>query len=336
MNTQVQQPYALDLALPWQEDAEQDARFKKLVQRVLLPLLLLALVIPWLPLFEKELEETESDLVITKVLLKPVVKEPEPIVEVKEKIIPPKPIEKQPPKPKEELKTETKVANIKTPKKSTSSSAKKTAVKTEKVEEKISVRSSQGLDKLSNQLTALRGSVNTTKFKNKNLSTNTTGTVSRSSRTVLGTDQVSRRSGGVTVDGNLLKDASTSLADHTTTAVEGLADNGTGPSGNQSYASSRQGLRDMESIRRTLERTKSNVYSLYQRALLEQPELAGKFIFKILIEPDGTISNLKLVSSELNLSELERKILSRIQKVNFGREDVAPTPVEYKFVFLPS
>ncbi|MGH1487067.1 MAG: AgmX/PglI C-terminal domain-containing protein [Cellvibrionaceae bacterium] len=335
MSSVVMQPVALDLVLPWQPSEDQEQKFQNLLKRALIPLLLLFLIIPFLPIMEKEYEEPETEIVITKVLLKPVV-EPQPVPQTPEKIKPPKPVEKEIPKPKEIVKPEPKAANIKTPKKNSKGSAKKTAVKTDKVEQKISVRSSQGLNELSSQLSELRGSLDLTRMKNKNLSDNTVGSAARSSRTVLGSDQVTRKSGGINVDGNLLKNESTTLAAHTTTAVDGLVENGTGPSGNQSYLSTKQGRRDMESIRRTLERTKSNVYSLYQRALLERPDLAGKFVFKILIEPDGSISDLKLLSSELNLKELEKKILSRIKQINFGAEDVSQTPVEYKFVFLPS
>jgi outer membrane biosynthesis protein TonB len=327
------QPMALDLVLPWQPDEEQERKFKALLKKILLLLLLLFVVVPFLPIFEKELEEPESELVITKVLLKPI--EPPPVIDVPQKVVPP-PIVEERVKPKEVLKPETNTANIKTPSKKKSGSADKTAVKSDKVEEKISVQSSQGLNELSSQLSALRGSLDLSKMQNKNLSDNTTGTAARSPRELLGTDQVTRKSGGVNIDGSLLKNSSTSLADHTTTAVDGVVENGSGPSGNQAYLSSRQGQRDLESIRRTLERTKSNVFSLYQRARVERPDLAGKFVFKIVIEPDGSISDLQLISSELGVKELESEILTRIRQVNFGPKDVSPTAVEYKFMFLPS
>lgn len=328
------QPMALDLSLPWTVNEEQEDKFKRSVKRGLIALLVLFIIIPFLPELEKPYEEPESDLVITKLILKPVV-EPTPIEVAPKKIKPPE-VVKEIPKPKEITKPEPKVAQIKTPSKKKSGSADKTAVKTDKIEDKISVQSSQGLNELSSQLTALRGSLDLTKMQNRNLSNNTAGSAARSSRKVLGNDQVSRKSGGINVDGNLLKNSSTSLAQHTTTAVDGLVANGDGPSGSQSYASSQQGKRGIEGIRRTFERTKSNVFSLYYQALLDQPELSGNFVFKIWIEPNGAVSNLKLVSSELRDKGLESKILSRIKKINFGPEDVSQTAVEYKFTFLPT
>ncbi len=328
------QPMALDLDLPWTANEEQETRFKKTVKRSLILLLILFLVIPFLPELQKEYEEPETDLVITKLILKPV-EPPKPLVEPKPQPIKPPEVVKEVPKPKEITKPEPKVAQIKTPTKK-SGSAEKTAVKTNKVEEKISVKSSQGLNELSSQLSALRGSLDVNKLKNKNLSDNKIGSAARSTRNVLGGETASRRSGGINIDGNTLNNSSTTLAQHTTTAVDGLVANGGGASGSQAYASSQQSQRNMEKIRRTFESTKSNVFSLYYQALLNQPELSGNFVFKIWIEPDGSVSNFKLISSELRDSKLEAKIIARIKKMNFGAEDVSQTPVRYKFLFLPS
>ena len=75
---------------------------------------------------------------------------------------------------------------------------------------------------------------------------------------------------------------------------------------------------------------------LYQKALLDHPDLGGKFKFKLVIEPSGEVSNLQLLTSELNIDELERQFLEHIKRVNFGAKDVSATSVEYTFVFLPS
>lgn len=328
------EPMALSLDMPWRLDDEQDAKFKRLCKRLLILLLLLFIIIPFLPQIEQPYEEPETDLVITKVLLKPVVP-PKPI-NVEQKKAKPKEIVKEIPKPKEITKPEVNTAQIKTPSKKKSGSAEKTAVKVNKIDKKISVKSSQGLNELSNQLTSLRGSLNLTKMQNKNLSDNKIGSAARSSRDVLGGDQVSRRSGGIDIDGSQLTNSSTSLAQHTTTAVDGLITSGDGPSGDSAYMSTGKGQRDDESIRLVFERAKSNVDQLYRRKLLSQPSLSGTFEFNVVIEPDGTISSLRLVSSELGDSELEKRILARIKSLNFGVKDVAKRPVIYKYTFLPS
>ena len=339
------QPMALDLSLPWQPDPAQEKKFKDLLKRLFIPLLLLFLIIPFLPQIEPEFEEQEVDISVTQVLLEPVIEpepEPAPVVVEKPKPVPtPKPKVEPKPEPKEQiLKKEPEPALIKTEPKETPAQPPTTAessqVETDAVTEEISVRSSQGLDELSNQLSAVRNSLDLSKLQTKNVTDSQLGTAARSSRDRLGSNNVSRQSGGVGVDGELMNNESTDLATHTTVAVAGLEVGENSISGDQAYIASRQGLRDMESIRRTLEGEKSSIYTLYQRVLAENPDIAGRFIFKLWIEPDGTVSKVSLISSELNLEDLENDLLQRIKRVNFGPEDVAQTPVEYTYVFLPS
>ncbi|MBX2808575.1 MAG: AgmX/PglI C-terminal domain-containing protein [Cellvibrionaceae bacterium] len=354
------QPIALDLVLPWEPDAAQEEKFKRLLKRLLIPLLLLFFIIPWLPAIESVFEETEIDSSVTQIILPPV--EPDPVLrnntvvepvrplQQPESIVKPDPVTPKPPEDlpviKPELVIEPKDIVKKTPQSAliktqpnpppANTSAAKTEVASKVEGDEMSIRSSQGLDKLSHQLSALRSTLDLSKLQNKNLSNNTAGSVARASRQHLGSSNIAQRSGSLGIDAGLMSAQSTSLAEHTTVAVDGLLVSGDGPRGNQAYLSSRQGFRDDESIRRTLEGAKSNVYSLYQRALLAHPELAGKFTFKLLIEPDGSVSDVQLMSSELGLKQLESDILTKIKAINFGPEDVSPTPVEYKFVFLPS
>ena len=111
---------------------------------------------------------------------------------------------------------------------------------------------------------------------------------------------------------------------------------GSGASGNGgSRSSTVAGGRDMESIRRVFEQHKGAIYALYNRALRSDPGLQGKFVFHIVIEPDGSISDIELVDSQLGDQRLELKLLARIQMISFGPEDVAATPVNYKFDFMP-
>lgn len=91
----------------------------------------------------------------------------------------------------------------------------------------------------------------------------------------------------------------------------------------------------MESIRRVFEQHKGAIYAIYNRALRKDPEIRGKYVFHIVIEPSGAISKIELISSELGNSALEQKLLTRIQVIDFGPEDVVATPVNYRFDFLP-
>ena len=91
----------------------------------------------------------------------------------------------------------------------------------------------------------------------------------------------------------------------------------------------------MESIRRVFEQHKGAIYAIYNRALRNDPEIRGKYVFHIVIEPGGEISSIELVDSQLDDGKLERKLLTRIRVIDFGPEDVLATPVKYKFDFLP-
>jgi hypothetical protein len=111
---------------------------------------------------------------------------------------------------------------------------------------------------------------------------------------------------------------------------------GSGPGGGGGkHGSSVAGGRDMESIRRVFEQHKGAIHAIYNRALRMDPEIRGKYVFHIVIEPNGAISKIALISSELGDNELEKKLLARIRVIDFGPDDVVATPVNYKFDFLP-
>lgn len=319
------QPFALELQLPWHADEEREKAFKNILKRVLIPLLILFIVVPWLSQIEKEYvpDETRVQTVVLLDPPKPVPPPPPPPV-VQEK---PKPVPVEPPKVAEPKPT--------TPAPKVDDRPKAVA-KAPTVDTKTSIAKSQGLTELSSQLKSLRGSVDVAKMQKKNVSTNAGGTVAASDRSVLGADNIVRKSDGIVVSEEIMKGELVALAEHQSTEVEGVVGGDSIVGSQYSHLSGQSGKRDMESIRRTLEQTKSSVYTLYQRALLDHPELAGKFTFSIVIEPNGSISNLKLVVSELGIAELENSILARIKQVNFGAKDVSPTVIEYKFVFLPS
>lgn len=328
------QPLAFELELPWRSDEQQDEKFKRLLQRVLILFLLFCFLVPWLKLIEQEYVEPERILVEAKLLLKPKPKPapPPPVVTKPVEVAPiDKPIEKPIEKPVEKPVQ----APMKGPSDKKDDRPKQVA-KAPNVDKRESVAKAQGLTELSKQLNSMRGNVDVAKLRNKNVSESTIGTYATSDKTVLGAETAGRRSGGIQVSDAVMKGDSIALAAHYSTNVEGVI-GGDAMEGSQfSELSGQAGKRDMESIRRTLEQVKSNVSGLYQQTLLDNPDVAGKFTFKIVIQPDGSISDLRLISSELGIKQLESDILSRIKRVNFGAKDVLPTTVEYKFVFLPS
>lgn len=317
------EPRALDLVLPWQRDAAQEEKFEKLLKKILLGLLLFMLIIPWLPVFEPELQETEQ-VVKTKVLLEPVVIPPKVEVEPPKPVAPPPPPVVKP-KPVKEAEPKPQIASAPPPKPVEPAPKDKEAILKE-----------QGLAQMSTQLSALRNNLQVDKLQRKNVTKSDLGKVEHAARDVFGEDIAGKRSQGIQVDERVLRQESHGLAAYSGVAVEADQYSDLPGGSSLSYLSGQAGRRDMENIRRTFEAAKSSVYSLYLQSLHEHPELAGKFIFRLIIEPDGSISDLELVSSELGLRDLESTILGRIRNINFGAQDVSPTAVEYAFSFLPS
>lgn len=313
------EPMALDLHLPWELDEQREAAFKRTLKRMAIPLLLLFVVVPWLPTFDTGLELEDDTVKRTQVLLDPIEPpEPEPVAA------------EPPPPPKPEPKPVEPVA-APTPK------PQPAAAPTPQPEPdaRESVATSQGMDELSNQLSAVRSAVNVASMQRKNLSDNEGGEVARTERARLGREMTTR-SNGTVVDESVMQSDITALSAHQAAEVEGLDMNSLPASNPRAHLSGQSGQRDMESIRRKLEQTKGNVYALYQRALQDDPNLTGEFTFKLVIEPNGSISQLTLLVSELGVKDLEQQILARIEQVDFGAMPVPPTVVEYRFVFLPS
>ncbi|WP_372985482.1 AgmX/PglI C-terminal domain-containing protein [Marinobacter sp.] len=307
-------PY--DFSLPWDASGDEDSRFKRILKRLLLLLLLLAVIFPWLPLPEIDREEKERvPPTLAKVLIE------------QRKVAPPPP----PPEPvKQEEKAEPTEAKKAAPEPAPAKEVKKAREKVSKM----------GVAAFSKELSALRSSTDVAKLQAENTNVKT-GAAAKAARSVLGATSANKTSGGV--NSSVMNDtgSGTQLAGKGSTAVEspigdGSGGGGSGASGNGgSRSSTVAGGRDMESIRRVFEQHKGAIYALYNRALRSDPGLQGKFVFHIVIEPDGSISSIELVDSQLGDQRLELKLLARIQMISFGPEDVAATPVNYKFDFMP-
>ena len=76
--------------------------------------------------------------------------------------------------------------------------------------------------------------------------------------------------------------------------------------------------RSDENIQRGFDDAKASIFALYNRALRSNPDLKGKVVFRLEIQPDGRVSSAEIVSSELNDPELERKLLAKVRQIDFG------------------
>jgi hypothetical protein len=129
------------------------------------------------------------------------------------------------------------------------------------------------------------------------------------------------------------------LAGRSTTLVEGVA-GGAGGGGPGSNAQGGRGTgagrggtlqrggsgkvsRSIEEIKLVFERNKGAIYAIYNRALRDEPSLQGKVVLELKIAPSGEVVDLRVVSSELHASELERKLLARSSSSTSARRSRA-------------
>jgi hypothetical protein len=95
--------------------------------------------------------------------------------------------------------------------------------------------------------------------------------------------------------------------------------------------------RSDEEIQVVFDRYKDSLYRIYNRELRKNTFLKGKLVLQLTIEPNGKVSACKVESSELNSEELEKKIIARVKRFNFGEKKGAkPLTILYPINFLPA
>jgi periplasmic protein TonB len=294
-------PFYRRFELPWEPSEERDRAFKKLLRILLIIATLLALLIAVLPKRETErLKKEELKERVAQLIV--------------EKPKPPPP----PPPPPEEKKPE--------PEK-----PKPTEKPTEKP--KPNVRN-QGMLALADELAELRDQ--NLDLQDPQMKTPVEN--ARSERNLI-TSQAGRASGGINT-ANLARGfggGAGEIGTHTATSVShgaGLDPNAGGRV--QRTGTSGKSSRAREEVEIVFDRNKGALYALYGRALRDQPELQGKLVLEFTIAPSGEITMCRVVSSELNDPELEKKIVARVRLIRFKPADVEPLTVSKPIDFFPA
>lgn len=301
-----------ELQLPWESTNAEDQRFKKLLKQALIPFLAFAIVIPFVPTPEVQREEKEA--------LPPQLAQ---IVLDEKKLPPPPPVvKKAKPKPKEKVK---KAEEKPKPKPKVEP---KQVEKVQKAREKAAV---SGLLQFQDDLADMRNDISLDKVSNAHL-TRANANAAQLDRSVI-TQKSASKSGGINTAALSTDTGGVALSGRETTKVDSpilAAGQGT----KKSRTDQPSGRSD-ESIRKIMDRNKGAIFAIYNRALRKDPTLQGKVVVQMVIEPSGQVSAVKVVSSELDDSTLESKLLSRIKMIIFGTEDVVKTTLNYSFDFLP-
>ncbi len=290
---------ALDMVLPWHEHDEQQEKFKGLIKKVIAPFMAFLLIMPLLPDFSAEKEVIKK--IVTKVILDPPKIEPMP-------------------------------ESIETAKPQQQKLAKAKPIAPSKVGTKDG---QTNLATLSQQLSAMRNSVNLSKLQKKNVFVSNSGSVKQSSRALLGKKNAMTSSGGLKSSDVTVNAKGVAMMEHQSTTIDNPTAAINLPTKTQFYDPKKQ-TRSGQSIRRTVERAKGSLFALYNKALRRNPNLAGRFVFSFQVAASGKISQVKLITSDLNNKKLERALLDKIGAIEFEKEDVDSGSFEYTFDFLPS
>jgi periplasmic protein TonB len=293
--------------LPWSPTEEVERRFRKVVRNAFIVFAIFAILIPLLPVRERDLAKAPEipDRIVKLVLEKKVPPPPPPPKIEEKKPEPEKKVEQpKPPPPKPDARERAQNA---------------------------------GLLKLQDQLADLRDNAILDKAAmTKNL-TGKVGEETRSERSLI-TSKVGTSSGGINT-ASLSRGyggGAGSLTGHNTTQVSSATLAAQGTNKVERGAGSGKASRSEEEIAMVFDRNKGAIYALYTRALRDKPDLQGKLVLELTIGADGSVMKCAVVSSELNDPELERKLVARIKLFQFEAKDVGTITMTKPIDFFPA
>jgi protein TonB len=139
------------------------------------------------------------------------------------------------------------------------------------------------------------------------------------------TAELSRETGGVALAGRQTTKVAAPLEE--TAATTGAV---------RSAVAKSQPTRSIEEVRRVFDTNKGAIFAIYNRALRKNPGLVGKVVLELVIQPDGSVSECRVVSTEMDDDEMVRKLVRRVQLFNFGTRAATVTRISYPVHFLPS
>lgn len=306
--------------LPW-SDNENDRKLVGFVFVSLIVCSILYTIVQFLPLMEveqKKLEEVAPRL--AKLIIEKQKKPPPPLpVPTPKKKEEPKPEPKKAEKPKPEPKPEPKKAEQ--PKPNRTEVAKKQAQK--------------HITEIQDALADLREFDVASLDRNKAVQT-TGKTASKSENTTaIIAARANKGSGGINTSSLSRATGDSNLQGRSTTAVTSSLDSGGSSKGTRSGGSGAPS-RPYEEIELVFQKNKGSIFSLYTRALRSDPTLQGKVILELTIAPSGQVTNVKIVSTEINNPELLEKLKSRVKLFRFESRNVDTLIVKYPIDFLPT
>jgi TonB family protein len=298
--------------LPWTPSDDEQRRVRRVLGAVLGLFLGFGIVIPLLP--DKPRTPAMAPAVPERIV-EFILQQPKPK---------PKPVEVEQPKPVEVPRVETPVERP------------VPVVKSEPKPDPRKKAAASGLLAMSDQLAELRDLDVKTNVDAKSLNAGA-GERTRVDRSIL-TAKAGAGSGGIAV-GEVSKGfggGSTGLKGHATAKVSSATTEPGAAAEAQRSGKSAKAARTREEIELVFDKNKSAIYSLYSRALRENPALQGKVVLEVTIAPTGEVTECRVISSELGDPELERKLVARVKMFRFEDRDVATMTTTKPIEFFPA
>lgn len=328
--------YSHTLYMPWSSPAEDERRFRRILHVTLAVFLLPGLVIPYLPLpeIERHAEPAPPPRMATLAL--------------EQKPVPPP---QQPQRLVAEPKPQTEKPVSPTPRKSQPQQVEQTTTSPAPGKKTSSARQQaeqSGLLAFADTLQDLRQNTVTTSLKQARSLSQSGGQASKTERAILtygttsgsdgiNTASLSRNTGGTALTGRSTMQVSTPLGMAAAGGGSGGGDGSGGRGGDGAAGrNARLAGRSIEEIQMVFDQNKGAIYSVYNRALRNDPTLQGKVVLRLTIASTGQVTRCELVSSELHDPALGEKIAQRVKLFDFGAKNVEAVTITYPIDFLPA
>jgi len=296
-------PYYRQYDLPWEGDRPASRRFRRLLVIGLVLFVLAGIMVPLLHFPAPE--ETAVQAVPERLARLMIEEKPAPP--------PPKPVEQ----PKPETRPDPKPVPDRT------AEARRQAEKSlDRVRDELADLRRELAKELPTQTRNLTGAVGADSKAERSLITSKAGSGSA------GVQSTSSSRGYGSGAGSLEGHAAGTV--NSTVAGIGAANRAT------RTGSSSKPTRSQEEIEQEFDRNKGAIYALYSRALRERADLQGKLVLEFTIAPSGEVTACRVVSSELNDPELERRIITRVKQIRFPARDVEAITTTKPIEFFPA
>jgi hypothetical protein len=314
---EISELHSRPLVMPWTWGGEDDRRFSKSLLGTLAVCLLLALILPFIPLpLIQAPQEIQPDQVLHITMALPRPPPPPRVLPPPPKLAVQKPIEKPTPQQARKAPTEEPVK----PAVETPEPPKPAGLMVFK--ERLAALADTKIDpELGAQARINNGTPSTGTPERAMLTTSAPG-----SSGGINLAAVSRGLGGGgernAIRGGALTQASSGI--------------GTGAAANRPVSGGPGPGRTDEEIQIVFDRHKAQLYRLYNLELRRDPTLQGKIILRLTIEPDGSVSLCQLHASNMNAPDLAAQVVERVKTFNFGAKVVPPVTIIYPIDFLPA